>query len=80
MLDINYLRNNTDEAKSRLKKRNREPVLINNVLQLDEDRRKTQVSLDNALAEMNSTSKEIGKLIAQGKKKMLNWRNLKQQN
>ncbi|MBK6729756.1 MAG: serine--tRNA ligase [Bacteroidetes bacterium] len=68
MLDINYLRNNTDEAKSRLKKRNREPVLINNVLQLDEDRRKTQVSLDNALAEMNSTSKEIGKLIAQGKK------------
>lgn len=68
MLDINYLRNNTDEAKSRLKKRNREPEIIDNLLQLDEERRKTQVSLDNALAEMNSTSKEIGKLVAQGKK------------
>lgn len=68
MLDINYLRNNTEEAKSRLKKRNREPEIIDNLLQLDEERRKTQVSLDNALAEMNSTSKEIGKLIAQGKK------------
>lgn len=68
MLELNYLRNHTEEAKRRLKKRNRETGIIDTVLALDEDRRKTQVLMDNALAEMNSTSKTIGQLLAQGKK------------
>lgn len=68
MLELNYLRNHTEEAKRRLKKRNRETGIIDKVLALDEDRRKTQVLMDNALAEMNSTSKTIGQLLAQGKK------------
>lgn len=68
MLELNYLRNHTEEAKRRLKKRNRETGIIDKVLALDEDRRKTQVLMDNAQAEMNSTSKTIGQLLAQGKK------------
>lgn len=69
MLDLNYLRNNTDVAKKRLKKRNRfEPEMIDSILELDEERRKLQVTLDNTLAEMNAASKEIGKLMGQGKK------------
>ncbi len=68
MLELNYLRNHTEEAKRRLKKRNRETGIIDTVLALDEDRRKTQVLMDNAQAEMNSTSKTIGQLLAQGKK------------
>lgn len=69
MLDINYLRANTEIAKSRLIKRNKYNIsLIDEVLQLDDERKKLQTALDNTLSETNSTSKEIGKLMAQGQK------------
>lgn len=69
MLDINYLRANTEIAKSRLTKRNKYNIsLIDEVLQLDDERKKLQTALDNTLSETNSTSKEIGKLMAQGQK------------
>lgn len=67
MLDINYLRNNAEQAKARLRKRLRFDVnRIDVILQLDEERRRLQAELDSTLAEMNSTSKEIGKLMALG--------------
>jgi len=69
MLDINYLRSNTELAKLRLTKRNKyDTQLIDDVLRLDDERKATQTLLDNSLAETNSTSKEIGKLMAQGQK------------
>lgn len=69
MLDINYLRANTEIAKTRLTKRNKYNIsLIDEVLQLDDERKKLQTALDNTLSETNSTSKEIGKLMAQGQK------------
>jgi len=69
MLDINYLRSNTELAKLRLTKRNKyDTQLIDDVLRLDDERKATQTLLDNSLAETNSISKEIGKLMAQGQK------------
>ncbi len=69
MLDINYLRANTELAKLRLTKRNKyDTQLIDEVLRLDDERKSTQTLLDNTLAETNSTSKEIGKMMAQGQK------------
>ena len=57
MLDINYLRANTEIAKSRLTKRNKYNIsLIDEVLQLDDERKKLQTALDNTLSETNSTS------------------------
>ena len=68
MLDINYLRANTETAKKRLAKRNKFDVqIIDTILLLDDDRKKIQTDLDNALAEINSLSKEIGKMMGQGK-------------
>lgn len=69
MLDINYLRSNTEQAKARLTKRNKyDGGLIDDVLRLDDERKVTQTTLDSTLAETNSTSKEIGKMMAQGRK------------
>lgn len=69
MLEINFLRANTEEAKHRLAKRNKfEPVIIDEVLQLDDERKRLQTELDSTLAETNATSREIGKLMGQGKK------------
>src|SRR5690606_37236764 len=41
--------------------------LVDEVLNLDELRRKTQFELDNVLAESNKLSKEIGDLFKQGR-------------
>lgn len=69
MLDIAWLRAHTDIAKERLTKRNKYPVsLIDDLLKLDDDRKRLQTELDNTLAEANATSKEIGKLMGQGLK------------
>ncbi len=69
MLEINYLRANTELAKKRLAKRNKfEASVIDELLELDEERKKIQTELDNTLAETNATSKEIGRLMGQGKK------------
>jgi seryl-tRNA synthetase len=42
--------------------------MVNNVLDLDEKRRTTQVELDNILAESNLLSKEIGEMMKSGEK------------
>ena len=64
MLDINYLRTNTVIAKVRLEKRNKyDTSLIDEVLKLDDKRKKSQTALDNNLGEQNSISEEIRKLM-----------------
>ena len=69
MLDVNFLRTNTEEAKRRLAKRNKyDGALIDQVITLDDERKKKQRELDDTLSLTNSTSKEIGKLMGQGKK------------
>ena len=67
MLQLKYLRENKEAVLEALKKRNfKEVELIDNLLDLDETRRKTQTELDQQLAEANSLAKEIGELFKIG--------------
>ncbi|MFO8086679.1 MAG: serine--tRNA ligase, partial [Bacteroidales bacterium] len=69
MLHIQYLREHRDEAIQRLKIKNfTEVEIIDRVLVLDQQRRKTQNELDNTLAESKKVAKQIGQLMQQGKK------------
>ncbi|WP_047418537.1 serine--tRNA ligase [Cellulophaga sp. Hel_I_12] len=73
MLQLNAIRENKDAFISALKKRNLQAdTIIENVLQLDENRKATQTQLDNTLAEANKLSKEIGDLFKSGKAKEAN--------
>ena len=67
MLVVSYIQENKEEVIEGLKKRNfKELYLIDEVLSLDELRRKTQFELDTILAESNKLSKEIGNLFKSG--------------
>jgi len=67
MLQLKYLRENKETAIEALKKRNfKGAELINQLLELDESRRKTQTDLDQQLSEANNIAKEIGKIFKSG--------------
>lgn len=69
MLQINFIKNNIDLVKERLAvKHFKQLNLVDDAVALDEERRKAQVEFDNTQAQINAASKEIGKLMAQGKK------------
>ena len=61
MLQVPFIRENKDLVIERLAKRNIDALsMIDQVISLDEDRRRIQTELDNTLAESNALSKEIG--------------------
>ncbi len=67
MLQIPYIRENKDLVIKGLTKRNLDAnQIIEDVIRLDEERRKTQSVLDNVLSESNAISKEIGMLFKSG--------------
>ena len=69
MLQISYIRENKESVINGLKKRNfKELELVEEAIALDEQRRLIQTKLDNALAESNKLSKEIGTLMKEGKR------------
>ncbi|MDE7365985.1 MAG: serine--tRNA ligase [Lachnospiraceae bacterium] len=70
MLDIKFLRENPDIVKQNIKNKfqdNKLPM-VDEVIALDAESRKTQQEADNLRAERNKISKQIGALMAQGKK------------
>ena len=70
MIDIKFLRENPDVVKENIKKKfqdNKLP-LVDEVIALDEESRKTQQEADNIRANKNKIAKEIGALMGQGKK------------
>ncbi|PQL95319.1 serine--tRNA ligase [Apibacter adventoris] len=68
MLQVAFIRDNKDKVLTGLKKRNFAKLeLVNEIIALDDVRKKTQFDLDNQLGEMNKISKEIGILIKAGK-------------
>jgi seryl-tRNA synthetase len=68
MLHLNTIRENKKAFIDALKKRNLQAdAMIENVLQLDENRRATQTELDNLLADAKKLSNEIGDLFKNGK-------------
>ena len=69
MLTTKFLLENTDEAIRRLAVKHVDAApIIEEIRTIDERRRATQRSLDDALAEQNKLSKEIGALMKEGKK------------
>ena len=69
MLQVAFIRNNKDEVIERLAVKNfAEPGLVDETLSLDEKRKKLQQEFDTTQAKVNSTSKEIGQLMAKGQK------------
>lgn len=69
MLQVHFIRQNAELVKERLALKNfRQPGLVDDILQLDESRKKLQTRFDETQARVNSTSKEIGQLMGQGKK------------
>lgn len=68
MLVVTAIQENKERVLEGLKKRNFKDLgLVDEVLNVDELRRKTQFDLDTLLAESNKISKEIGQLFQQGK-------------
>ncbi|WP_281336914.1 serine--tRNA ligase [Flavobacterium eburneipallidum] len=69
MLQIAFIRENQEKVIKALAKRNMDATsVVQEVVQLDETRRATQVELDNTLAESNKLSKDIGELMKSGEK------------
>ncbi len=70
MIDIKFLRENPDLVKENIRKKFQDAKLplVDEVIALDEERRKTQQEADELKANRNKLSKQIGALMAQGKK------------
>ncbi len=70
MLDLKFVRENPDIVKQNIKNKfqdNKLP-LVDEVIQLDAKNRAAKAEADNLRASRNKLSKEIGKLMGQGKK------------
>lgn len=70
MIDIKFLRENPDIVKENIKKKFQDSKLplVDEVLELDIKSRAAKTEADNLRAQRNKLSKEIGALMAQGKK------------
>ena len=70
MLDIRFLRENPDVVKENIKKKFQDGKLplVDEVIELDAKKRETQQEADALRADRNKLSKQIGALMAQGKK------------
>lgn len=69
MLQVSVLRNNPDWAKNRLMLKGfSQPELVDTIIALDDQRKKTQNEFDLTQAQVNQASKQIGALMAKGEK------------
>ncbi len=70
MLDIRFVRENPEAVKENIKKKFQDEKLslVDEVIALDEEKRSVQKQADELRANRNKLSKEIGNLMAQGKK------------
>jgi len=69
MLQISYIRENKDKVITALAKKHLDAkTIIEEVIELDENRRSTQNDLDNTLAEANKLSSAIGEMMKNGEK------------
>ncbi len=73
MLQVQFIKENTDLIVEGLKKRNFDAApILKEVIALDDKRRSTQVLFDNTQAELNKLSKEIGMLFKSGETQKAN--------
>ncbi len=69
MLDIKYVRENTEEVKNALKKRNSDTKILDDLIELDEERRGIMQKVQDLRSERNNISKNIAKLKSEGNNK-----------
>lgn len=74
MLDINYIRENTEEVKKKVGAKNFDAKLVDEVVKLDEKRRKLIAEIDQLRAERNKAAEnkdiEKGKKVKEGLQKL----------
>ncbi len=69
MLQVSYIRQHRDEVLARLAVRNFiQTDLVDEVIALDNERKRLQAEADNTQSKINAASKEIGNLMKAGKK------------
>ena len=70
MIDIKFLRENPEAVKENIRKKFQDSKLplVDEVIELDKESRKTQQEADDLRANRNKISKEIGGLMKAGKK------------
>lgn len=70
MLDIKFVRENLEIVKENIKKKfqDKKLPLVDEVIELDDERRKVVARADELRANRNKISKQIGALMAQGKR------------
>ena len=69
MLQVSFIKANREEVlKGLTKKHFSEISLVDKIISFDDERKKLQYELDELQSKINSTSKEIGQLMATGKK------------
>ena len=70
MIDIKFLRENPDVVKQNIKNKfqDHKLPLVDEVIELDKKSREVRLEADNLRGERNKISKQIGALMAQGKK------------
>ena len=70
MIDIKFLRENPDIVRENIKKKSQDAKLplVDEVIELDAEKRATQQKADSLRASRNKLSKQIGALMGQGKK------------
>jgi seryl-tRNA synthetase len=70
MLQLNYIRENKEDVLKRLKIKNfnQAEEVINQVIELDNQRKSSQKQADDVKAEANSLAKQIGELMKSGQK------------
>ena len=68
MLDLNYVRENIDKVREALEARRADTTALDAFTQADEERRRVIAESDQLNAQRNSSSREIGALMKEGKK------------
>ena len=71
MLQVNFIRNNQEMIRERLQKRNfkaEDLNLLDEIVRLDDQRKAIQTELDQALAQRNQLSDQVGQLYKAGKR------------
>jgi seryl-tRNA synthetase len=69
MLQVNLIKQNTEEVKRKLAiKHFKDLNLVDEVIALDEERKKSNFQFDETKAKLNAVSKEIGALMGKGQK------------
>jgi seryl-tRNA synthetase len=67
MLQVSYIRENRDKILERLAVKNfKQLELVDQIINMDEDRRKIQAEMESVLAEANAAAKHTGELMRQG--------------